>query len=89
MPRGKKPMPTTHFHVVPVLLFLLFVCCLSEEIHYMWVEPRERVTAFLSVHYLRSCGVCFFFPLLANSSKSKALYNLKREEERKTVTCVA
>lgn len=22
-------MPTTHFHVVPALPFLLFVCCLS------------------------------------------------------------
>lgn len=24
-----KPMPTTHFHPVPALPFLLFVCCLS------------------------------------------------------------
>lgn len=83
-------MPTTHFHVVPALPFLLFVRCLSlqKEIHCVWVEARERVTAFLSLHYLRSCRVCFF-PLLANSSKSKAQYNLEREEERENVTCVA
>lgn len=61
----KKPMPTTHFHVSASSAFSS-LCVLSftaEEIHCVWVEARERVTAFLLLHYLRSWRVCFSPPL--------------------------
>lgn len=63
----------------------------AEETCCVWVEARERVTVvfflFLLLHYLNPAE--FVFPLIANSSKSKAQYSLKREEERRNVTCVA
>lgn len=64
-----KPMPTANFRVSASSGFSS-LCELSlpaEQTHRVWVEARERVTDFLSLHYLKSCRVCF--SLLAHSSE--------------------